>query len=73
MGGIYGREGSVRKAVVMARCCVDFVHNQFEFSEGDEVPDDHPMVALAPHLFDPIVDKTFLPPDPSKARTKKTS
>lgn len=57
----------------MARCCVDFVHNQFEFSEGDEVPDDHPMVALAPHLFDPIVDKTFLPPDPSKARTKKTS
>jgi hypothetical protein len=71
--GLFDRDlPSLRKAFVMARALVSFIHNQFEFSEGDEVPDDHPMVGLAPHLFAEIPSPSFSPPDPStKTKPKK--
>lgn len=41
----------------MARALVDFVHFDLEVTAGDELPDDHELVTLAPHLFEP-------PPEP---------
>lgn len=31
---------------------VAFTHMDWTFDEGEEVPDDHPMIALRPDLFD---------------------
>lgn len=36
----------------MARAIVDFVHFDLEVTAGDELPDDHELVTLAPHLFE---------------------
>ncbi len=41
----------------MAKAIIDFVHFDLEVAAGDELPDDHELVALAPHLFEP-------PPEP---------
>jgi hypothetical protein len=35
----------------MAVVAVDFTHFDLTCSAGDVLPDDHPLVALAPHLF----------------------
>ena len=36
----------------MATVAVPFTHFDLTCSKGDELPDDHPPVALAPHLFE---------------------
>lgn len=36
----------------MAVVAVPFTHFDLECKKGDELPDDHPLVALAPHLFE---------------------
>lgn len=35
----------------MATVAVDFIHFDREHKAGDEIPDDDPLVAGAPHLF----------------------
>lgn len=35
----------------MAVVAVDFIHFDLECTAGDVLPDDHALVALAPHLF----------------------
>lgn len=49
---------------------VNFIHFDREYHKGDEVPDDDPLVALAPHLFaDPKPPaKKAKPKSPKKAR-----
>jgi hypothetical protein len=36
----------------MATAIVDFTHFDLEVRAGDELPDDHELVATAPHLFE---------------------
>jgi hypothetical protein len=35
----------------MATVAVPFAHYDMECKKGDTLPDDHPLVAQAPHLF----------------------
>jgi hypothetical protein len=46
----------------MATVAVPFIHFDLTCKKGDELPDDHPLVELAPHLF--VQEET-------KATTKK--
>jgi hypothetical protein len=46
----------------MATVAVPFTHFDLTCKKGDTLPDDHPLVALAPHLFEP---------DPPAKATKK--
>ena len=46
----------------MTHALVGFIHEPFVFEVGEEVPDDHPMVALRPDLFEPLPDPVLPPP-----------
>lgn len=53
----------------MATVAVDFVHFGLECKAGDVLPDDHELVALAPHLFtDP---EAVTPARPRRSSTKE--
>lgn len=48
----------------MAVVAVDFTHLDLVCAKGDELPDDHELVALAPHLFvqpDPTPETPAVP------------
>ena len=47
----------------MVKTAVAFEHLGESFRKGDEVPDDHPLVELAPHLF--VQPKPAPSPEPS--------
>jgi hypothetical protein len=51
----------------MAVTRVAFKHNDFVFAKNETVDDDHPMIALAPHLFDiePVAPPVLPAPNPA--------
>lgn len=48
----------------MAVVAVDFVHFDREHHRGDVIPDDDPLVELAPHLFIQLVEPEQEPSEP---------
>lgn len=50
----------------MATVAVPFTHFDLTCKKGDELPDDHPLVDLAPHLF----EQPDLTPEP-KHRSRR--
>lgn len=62
----------------MATVAVDFIHLDLECKAGDVLPDDHELVALAPHLFvqpddDPTASADTTPTPAVKAKRTKES
>jgi hypothetical protein len=54
----------------MATVAVNFTHFDLTCKKGDTLPDDHPLVALAPHLFEQPKSKKQpggQPPKPKEA------
>lgn len=52
----------------MPKTLVAFEHLGESFRKGQDVPDDHPLVTSAPHLFPPVPDPDPTPDPPVRIR-----